>query len=123
MLNQFFIKGKTLADARGDVFRGLEVVEHTCGMANLIMGETVESVSRNVDTYSYRQPLGVCAGITPFNFPAMIPLWMFPMGITCGNTYILKPSEKDPHVTMVTFPPHLPLPPLFHSLLRWKNQR
>eukprot|EP01027_Heterolobosea_sp_BB2_P005355 GEZU01008203.1.p2 GENE.GEZU01008203.1~~GEZU01008203.1.p2 ORF type:complete len:238 (+),score=99.29 GEZU01008203.1:151-864(+) len=94
-------QGKTLADAEGDVFRGLEVVEHACGMATLQMGETMESVSRNMDTYSYKQPLGVCAGIAPFNFPAMIPLWMFPMGITCGNTYILKPSERVPLTSML----------------------
>jgi len=93
-------QGKTLADARGDVFRGLEVVEHTCSTASLAMGETVENVSKNIDTYSYRQPLGVCAGITPFNFPAMIPLWMFPLAIACGNTFILKPSEKDPGAPM-----------------------
>eukprot|EP00850_Spirogloea_muscicola_P002684 SM000010S04322 [mRNA] locus=s10:975747:980531:- [translate_table: standard] len=141
-------QGKTLADARGDVFRGLganqhdgqplctpchytagmhrgrartllrrpsscpshpsveidgsawvrsaEVVEQACGMPTALMGELVENVSAGIDTYSIRQPLGVCAGICPFNFPAMIPLWMFPMAVTCGNTYILKPSEKDP---------------------------
>jgi len=89
-------QGKTFPDAKGDVFRGLEVVEHTCSAASLSMGETLENVSRNIDTYSYRQPLGVCAGITPFNFPAMIPLWMFPLAIACGNTYVLKPSERDP---------------------------
>lgn len=89
-------QGKTLADARGDVFRGLEVVEQACGMANQQMGEYLENVSTGIDTYSIRQPLGVCAGICPFNFPAMIPLWMFPMAVTTGNTYVLKPSEKDP---------------------------
>jgi len=94
-------QGKTLVDARGDVFRGLEVVEHACGLANVQMGETIENVGKNIDTYSYRQPLGVCAGITPFNFPAMIPLWMFPLAITCGNTFILKPSEKDPGAAMM----------------------
>jgi malonate-semialdehyde dehydrogenase (acetylating)/methylmalonate-semialdehyde dehydrogenase len=94
-------QGKTLVDARGDVFRGLEVVEHSCGVANLQMGETVENVGKNIDTYSYRQPLGVCAGITPFNFPAMIPLWMFPLAIACGNTFVLKPSEKDPGASMI----------------------
>eukprot|EP00245_Coleochaete_scutata_P001493 TRINITY_DN1182_c0_g1_i2.p1 TRINITY_DN1182_c0_g1~~TRINITY_DN1182_c0_g1_i2.p1 ORF type:complete len:559 (-),score=111.12 TRINITY_DN1182_c0_g1_i2:182-1858(-) len=93
-------QGKTLQDARGDVFRGLEVVEQACGMANFQMGELVEDVSTGIDTYSIRQPLGVCAGICPFNFPAMIPLWMFPIGVTCGNTYILKPSEKDPGAAM-----------------------
>jgi malonate-semialdehyde dehydrogenase (acetylating)/methylmalonate-semialdehyde dehydrogenase len=94
-------QGKTLPDARGDVFRGLEVVEHSCNVASLMMGETVENVSRNVDTYSYRQPLGVCAGICPFNFPAMIPLWMFPLAIATGNTYVLKPSERDPGASMI----------------------
>jgi len=94
-------QGKTFPDAKGDVFRGLEVVEHSCSSATLQMGETLENVSRHIDTYSYRQPLGVCAGITPFNFPAMIPLWMFPLAITCGNTYILKPSERDPGACMI----------------------
>ena len=94
-------QGKTLADARGDVFRGLEVVEHTCGAATLMMGETAENLATSLDTYSYKQPLGVCAGICPFNFPAMIPLWMFPTGTVTGNTYVLKPSEKDPGATMV----------------------
>jgi len=89
-------QGKTLADARGDVFRGLEVVEHACSMTTLTMGETSENVSKHMDTYSYRQPLGVTAGVTPFNFPAMIPLWMFPMAITTGNTFVMKPSEVDP---------------------------
>jgi len=94
-------QGKTFADAKGDVFRGLEVVEHACSVATLSMGETLENVSRHIDTYSYRQPLGVCAGITPFNFPAMIPLWMFPLAITCGNTYVLKPSERVPGASML----------------------
>ena len=94
-------QGKTLADAAGDVFRGLEVVEHCCSMPTLTMGETSENLSTNVDTYSLRQPLGVCAGIAPFNFPAMIPLWMFPVATTCGNTYVMKPSEKDPGATMM----------------------
>jgi len=89
-------QGKTLADARGDVFRGLEVVEYSCSMGTLTMGETAGNVSKGMDTYSYRQPLGVCAGVTPFNFPAMIPLWMFPMAITAGNTFVMKPSEIDP---------------------------
>ena len=93
-------QGKTIADARGDVFRGLEVVEHAAGIANLQIGDFVENVANGVDTYSIWQPLGVCAGITPFNFPAMIPLWMFPMAIATGNTFILKPSEQDPMVTM-----------------------
>lgn len=93
-------QGKTLADAEGDLFRGLEVVEHSCSMGTLIMGETVENVSHHMDTYSYRQPLGVTAGICPFNFPAMIPLWMFPMAITCGNSMLMKPSEKVPLTSM-----------------------
>jgi len=92
--------GKTFADAMGDVWRGIEVVEHACNIPTLMMGETVENVARGVDTYSYIQPLGVCAGITPFNFPAMIPLWMFPMAIACGNTFILKPSEQTPMTSM-----------------------
>lgn len=94
-------QGKTLKDAQGDVFRGLEVVEHACGMATLQMGEYVPNVSTGIDTYSLREPLGVCAGICPFNFPAMIPLWMFPVAVTCGNTFILKPSEKDPGASMI----------------------
>lgn len=93
-------QGKTIADARGDVFRGLEVVEHAASIANLQIGDFVENVATGVDTYSIWQPLGVCAGITPFNFPAMIPLWMFPMAIATGNTFVLKPSEQDPMVTM-----------------------
>lgn len=88
--------GKTFDDAKGDVWRGIEVVEHACSIATLSMGETVENVAGGIDTYSITQPLGVCAGITPFNFPAMIPLWMFPLAIACGNTFILKPSEQDP---------------------------
>ncbi|XP_058190863.1 methylmalonate-semialdehyde dehydrogenase [acylating], mitochondrial [Rhododendron vialii] len=94
-------QGKTLKDAQGDVFRGLEVVEHACGMATLQMGEFVPSVSNGIDTYSLREPLGVCAGICPFNFPAMVPLWMFPVAVTCGNTFILKPSEKDPGASIL----------------------
>ena len=93
-------QGKTLADAEGDVFRGLEVVEHAANIGNLQMGELANNVAAGVDTYTLQQPLGVCAGITPFNFPAMIPLWMFPMAIACGNTFVLKPSEQDPMVTM-----------------------
>ncbi|XP_052306032.1 methylmalonate-semialdehyde dehydrogenase [acylating], mitochondrial-like [Populus trichocarpa] len=94
-------QGKTLKDAHGDVFRGLEVVEHACGMATLQMGEYVPNVSNGIDTFSIREPLGVCAGICPFNFPAMIPLWMFPVAVTCGNTFILKPSEKDPGASII----------------------
>ncbi|WP_286784231.1 MULTISPECIES: CoA-acylating methylmalonate-semialdehyde dehydrogenase [Pseudomonas] len=93
-------QGKTLADAEGDVFRGLEVVEHAAGIGNLQLGELANNVAGGVDTYTLMQPLGVCAGITPFNFPAMIPLWMFPMAIATGNTFVLKPSEQDPMVTM-----------------------
>lgn len=94
-------QGKTLADAEGDIQRGLEVVEHACSIGTLQMGEYIEGVARGVDTYTVQQPLGVCAGITPFNFPAMIPLWMFPMAIVCGNTFVLKPSEQDPLSTMM----------------------
>ena len=94
-------QGKTLPDARGDVMRGLEVVEYAASIPSMIMGETVENVANNIDTSSYQQPLGVCAGITPFNFPAMIPLWMFPIAIACGNTFILKPSEQDPMTPML----------------------
>lgn len=93
-------QGKTLPDAEGDVFRGLEVVEHAAGIGNLQLGELANNVADGVDTYTLLQPLGVCAGITPFNFPAMIPLWMFPMAIAAGNTFVLKPSEQDPMVTM-----------------------
>ncbi|TBW11255.1 CoA-acylating methylmalonate-semialdehyde dehydrogenase [Azotobacter chroococcum] len=93
-------QGKTLADAEGDVLRGLEVVEHAAGIGNLQLGELANNVAAGVDTYTLLQPLGVCAGITPFNFPAMIPLWMFPMAIATGNTFVLKPSEQDPMVTM-----------------------
>jgi malonate-semialdehyde dehydrogenase (acetylating)/methylmalonate-semialdehyde dehydrogenase len=93
--------GKTIVDARGDVFRGYEVVEYASRISADLMGETVENLSNHIDTYSYRQPLGVCAGIAPFNFPAMIPLWMFPMGIACGNTYVLKPSERTPGASLI----------------------
>ena len=94
-------QGKTLADAEGDVFRGLEVVEHACSIGSLQLGEFAENVAGGVDTYTIRQSIGVCAGITPFNFPAMIPLWMFPMAIVCGNTFVLKPSEQDPLTPML----------------------
>lgn len=92
--------GKTFDDAKGDVWRGIEVVEQAANVASMMMGETVENVANNIDTYSMIQPLGVCLGITPFNFPAMIPLWMFPMAIACGNTFVLKPSEQDPKTPM-----------------------
>ncbi len=88
--------GKTLADARGSVLRGIEVVEFACGAPNLLKGAYSENISSGIDSYSMRQPLGVCTGITPFNFPAMIALWTFPLAIVCGNTFVLKPSEKDP---------------------------
>tara|TARA_B100002051_G_scaffold274617_1_gene316216 strand:+ start:157 stop:1650 length:1494 start_codon:yes stop_codon:yes gene_type:complete len=88
--------GKVYEDAKGSLLRGLEVVEYACGIPQMLKGEFTENVGSNVDSWSIRQPLGVCAGITPFNFPAMVPMWMFPMAIACGNTFILKPSEKDP---------------------------
>jgi malonate-semialdehyde dehydrogenase (acetylating)/methylmalonate-semialdehyde dehydrogenase len=88
--------GKTLDDAAGEVQRGIEVVEFACNIAHLLKGDYSEQVSRNVDTYTIRQPLGVVAGITPFNFPAMVPMWMYPIAIATGNTFVLKPSEKDP---------------------------
>ena len=88
--------GKVLSDAGGSVTRGLEVVEFACGIPQLLKGEYTEQVGRGIDAWTTRQPLGVCAGITPFNFPAMVPMWMYPMAIACGNTFILKPSEKDP---------------------------
>ena len=88
--------GKVYEDAKGSLTRGLEVVEFACGIPHLLKGEFTENVGTDVDSWSTRQALGVCAGITPFNFPAMVPMWMFPMAIACGNTFILKPSEKDP---------------------------
>jgi malonate-semialdehyde dehydrogenase (acetylating) / methylmalonate-semialdehyde dehydrogenase len=92
--------GKTLEDAAGELQRGLEVVEFACGIPHLLKGGFAESVSTAVDSYSLRQPLGVVAGITPFNFPAMVPMWMFPIAIACGNTFVLKPSEKDPSTSI-----------------------
>ena len=88
--------GKTLPDAKGEVARGKEVVDFVCGIPHLLKGDFNESVANGIDSYSLRQPVGVVAGITPFNFPAMVPLWMFPVALACGNTFILKPSEKDP---------------------------
>ena len=88
--------GKVYEDAKGSLTRGLEIVEFVCGIPQMLKGEFTENVGTNIDSWSMRQPLGVCAGITPFNFPAMVPMWMFPMAIACGNTFILKPSEKDP---------------------------
>ncbi len=92
--------GKVLHDAAGSIQRGLEVVDFACGMPQLIKGEYSDQVGTGVDTYSMRQALGVCVGITPFNFPAMVPLWMFPIAIACGNTFVLKPSEKDPSISI-----------------------
>ncbi|WP_232660796.1 CoA-acylating methylmalonate-semialdehyde dehydrogenase [Pseudonocardia sp. TRM90224] len=88
--------GKVVSDARGEVQRGLEVIEFACGIPQLLKGEYSDQVSSGVDLFSFREPLGVCAGITPFNFPAMVPMWMHPMAIACGNTFVLKPSERDP---------------------------
>jgi malonate-semialdehyde dehydrogenase (acetylating)/methylmalonate-semialdehyde dehydrogenase len=88
--------GKTLAEARGSVYRGLENIEYACGIPSLLFGDTLGNLARNVDCETLLQPLGVCAGITPFNFPAMVPLWMFPLALACGNTFVLKPSEKVP---------------------------
>ncbi len=92
--------GKVLSDAEGEVARGLEVVEFACGIPHLLKGGFSENVSTNVDSYSIRQPVGVVAGITPFNFPSMVPMWMFPIAIACGNTFVLKPSEKDPSASV-----------------------
>ncbi len=88
--------GKTLAESRGDVKRGIEMVEFACGVPSLLMGQSLENIARGIDCEAVRQPLGVCAGITPFNFPAMVPLWMYPVALACGNTFVLKPSEKVP---------------------------
>lgn len=92
--------GKTFEDAKGDVWRGIEVVEQAANIGPALMGESVANVAGNIDTVSFNHPVGVCVGITPFNFPAMIPLWMFPLAIACGNTFILKPSEQDPITPM-----------------------
>jgi len=92
--------GKTLPDAKGSITRGLEVVEFACGIPQMLKGEFSEQVAGGVDAWSFRQALGVCAGITPFNFPAMVPMWMFPVAIACGNSFILKPSEKDPSISL-----------------------
>ncbi len=93
--------GKVFTDAEGEVTRGMEVVEFACGIPQLLKGEYSEQVGTGVDMYSMRQPIGVCAGITPFNFPAMVPMWMFPVAIACGNTFILKPSERDPSASLM----------------------
>ena len=92
--------GKVIADSKGDIQRGLEVIEFACGIPHLMKGEFTEGAGPGIDMYSMRQPLGVCAGITPFNFPAMIPMWMFGVSVACGNTFIIKPSEKDPSVPL-----------------------
>jgi malonate-semialdehyde dehydrogenase (acetylating)/methylmalonate-semialdehyde dehydrogenase len=92
--------GKVLSDARGELTRGIEVVEFACGIPQVLKSEFTENVGTGVDSWSIRQPVGVCAGITPFNFPAMVPMWMFPVAIACGNTFVLKPSEKDPSVPL-----------------------
>ncbi len=92
--------GKTIEEARGSFDRGIECVEFACGAPTLMMGETVDRVGRDVDGWSTRNPIGVCAGITPFNFPFMVPMWMFPMAIACGNTFILKPSDKVPRTAV-----------------------
>ena len=93
--------GKVLSDAAGEVQRGLEVVEFACGIPQLLKGDFSAQVSRGVDLFSFREPVGVCAGITPFNFPAMVPMWMFPVAIACGNTFVLKPSERDPSASLI----------------------
>ena len=93
--------GKVLSDARGEVTRGMEVVEFACGVPDLLKGEFTDQVGRGVDSFSFRQPLGVCAGITPFNFPAMVPLWMLPVALATGNCFILKPSERDPSASLL----------------------
>ncbi|MBL6933322.1 MAG: CoA-acylating methylmalonate-semialdehyde dehydrogenase, partial [Rhodospirillales bacterium] len=92
--------GKTIPDARGEIGRGIEVVEFACGIPQCLKGEYSENVGSNIDSYTLRQPVGVVAGITPFNFPAMVPMWMYPVAIACGNTFVLKPSERDPSVAI-----------------------
>lgn len=93
--------GKVLADARGEVIRGLEVVEFACGIPHLLKGEYSDQIGSAVDSWSLRQPVGVCAGITPFNFPVMVPMWMFPLALACGNSFVLKPSERDPSASLL----------------------
>jgi malonate-semialdehyde dehydrogenase (acetylating)/methylmalonate-semialdehyde dehydrogenase len=92
--------GKVLADAKGEIIRGMEVVEFACGIPHLLKGEFSEEIGGGIDSWSMRQPVGVCAGITPFNFPVMVPMWMFPVALACGNTFVLKPSERDPSAAM-----------------------
>jgi malonate-semialdehyde dehydrogenase (acetylating)/methylmalonate-semialdehyde dehydrogenase len=93
--------GKTFSDAQGEVARGIEVVEFACGIPQLLKGEFTDQIARGIDAWSMRQPLGVVAGITPFNFPVMVPMWMFPIALACGNTFILKPSERDPSASLL----------------------
>jgi len=93
--------GKTHADALGELARGIDVVDFACGIPNLLKGEYSRNVGPEIDSWSDRQPLGVVAGITPFNFPAMVPMWMFPVALACGNTFVLKPSERDPSASML----------------------
>lgn len=93
--------GKVLSDAQGELVRGLEVVEYACGIPELLKGDYTEQIANGIDAWTMRQPLGVCVGITPFNFPAMVPMWMFPMAIACGNSFVLKPSERDPGVSLM----------------------
>ena len=93
-------QGKTIPDSKGDIFRGFEVVEIATSIPSMVQGETLPGVATGVDVHSYRVPLGVCAGIAPFNFPAMIPLWMFPMAVTAGNSFLMKPSERVPQTAM-----------------------
>jgi len=92
--------GKVLADAKGEIIRGMEVVEFACGIPHLLKGEFSDQIGSGIDSWSLRQPVGVCAGITPFNFPVMVPMWMFPVALACGNTFILKPSERDPSASL-----------------------
>src|SRR5213078_4401670 len=94
--------GKTLAEARGSAYRGIENIEYACSAPTLLMGDTLENLARGVDCETTLQPLGVCVGITPFNFPAMVPMWMFPLALVCGNTFVLKPSEKVPLTALLT---------------------
>jgi malonate-semialdehyde dehydrogenase (acetylating)/methylmalonate-semialdehyde dehydrogenase len=93
--------GKTFSDAQGEVARGIEVVEFAVGIPQLLKGEFTDQIARGIDAWSMRQPLGVVAGITPFNFPVMVPMWMFPVAIACGNTFVLKPSERDPSPSLL----------------------
>ena len=95
--------GKTHADAAGELARGIDVVDFACGIPNLLKGEYSRNVGPEIDSWSDRQPLGVVAGITPFNFPAMVPMWMYPVAIACGNTFVLKPSERDPSTSMLVW--------------------